>query len=61
DNIGKEIEQKISLSSNEKELNEILDEMFKGSRLSYQILDKQVVIYRDQHKKIASIDTPPTG
>ncbi|MCD7937411.1 MAG: TonB-dependent receptor [Tannerellaceae bacterium] len=60
DNVEKEIERKISLQSSEEELNDILDKMFEGTRLTYKILDKQVVIYRDQNKKVASIDRPAT-
>lgn len=43
----KVIDQKVALTTNSKNLVEILDNIFSNTRLSYRILDNQVVVYGD--------------
>lgn len=61
DNIGKETEKKVSVKMEGESIEKVLSNMFAGTDLTYQIIDKQVVIYRDETKKSAGKQTANTG
>ncbi|NDV56112.1 hypothetical protein D0T51_10280 [Parabacteroides sp. 52] len=54
DNIGKETERKVNVNLEQESIETILENMFAGTSLTYRILDKQVVILRDNTQKSAS-------
>jgi TonB-linked SusC/RagA family outer membrane protein len=60
DNIDKETSRKVNVSENDAAVEQILDEMFTGTQLSYRIWDKQVVVYLDKKKQRETIIAPST-
>ncbi len=44
------LDKQTSIKSKSKSISQILDELFAGSKLSYKIIDKQIVIYEGDHK-----------
>lgn len=51
DNIGKETEKKINVTVNDTDMEKLLDSVLTETGLSYRIIDKQIVIYRDKTKR----------
>ena len=51
DNIEIETKKRVNINMKTKSIEKILANMLRDSNLSYQILDKQVVIYRDSKKE----------
>lgn len=50
ENLGKEIEKKVNVKVNDQSIETVLNNMLSGTELAYDVLDKQVVIYRDNSK-----------
>ena len=46
DNSEELINKKVNVNTNSKSVNEVLDDIFTNSGLTYRILDKQVVVYK---------------
>lgn len=51
DNIGKETEKKVNVTVYDMNVEEILNSVLTETGLSYRIIDKQIVIFRDNTKK----------
>ena len=49
------LDKQTSIKSKSKSISQILDELFAGSKLSYKIIDKQIVIYEGDNKVHVSI------
>lgn len=54
DNIGKETDKKVNIDLKGESIETVLENMFSDTSLTYRILDKQVVIFRDNTKKATS-------
>lgn len=48
DNVENVLNRKINITADSKKITEILDDILSGTKLSYRIIDKQVVIYEDK-------------
>ncbi|MCI9844600.1 SusC/RagA family TonB-linked outer membrane protein [Flavobacterium pectinovorum] len=46
------LDYKVNVSAKDKPLNQILDEVFKGKNISYKLLNKQIVLYKETKKAI---------
>lgn len=49
DNIDKEIETKVNLHTKNDVIENILDKMLDKTNLSYKVIDKQIVLYKDKN------------
>lgn len=59
DNIETETERKVSLHTTGESIEKVLADLLSGTKLSYRILDKQIVIYRTGEKK-APLEKSPS-
>ena len=50
DNVEKALVKKVNIRANSKSINNILDDLLSNIGLKYKILDKQVVVYREEKK-----------
>lgn len=48
DNTKKIIEKKVNIEANSKNIMDVLDDVLSESGLSYRIIDKQIVVYREK-------------
>lgn len=55
DKIAKDLTKKVNVSVRSKTLNQVLDELFEGTDLSYKITDRQVAIARMEKSKSAIV------
>jgi TonB-linked SusC/RagA family outer membrane protein len=51
DNIGRETEKKVNVNMNEESIENILKNMFSETALTYRIIDKQIVILKDNSRE----------
>jgi len=58
DNAGNEINKRVTVNVSEMPVEEILDNILSGTGLSYQVIDKQIVIYHN-HLKNKSVKEEP--
>lgn len=59
DNIGKEIETKINLNAENDAIDNILERIFVNTNLSYKVIDRQIVVFKDNHKVLRKENTLP--
>jgi len=52
DNIGKEIETKVNLHAENDAIDQILERIFVHTNLSYKVIDRQIVVFRDPNKPL---------
>ena len=53
DNVENELNKKVNISANSENIEDILENVFSSTGLTYKILDKQVVVYADHSKNDA--------
>lgn len=58
DNAENELNKKVNISANSENIENILENVFSSTRLTYKILDKQVVVYHNNEKKPEIIMEP---
>lgn len=58
DNAENELNKKVNISTNSENIEEILNDVFSSTGLTYKILDKQVVVYHDNEKKSEVVVAP---
>jgi TonB-linked SusC/RagA family outer membrane protein len=51
DNTGTETSKKVSVKAEDFDVTQVLDNLFAGTQLTYRIIDRQVVVFRDKTKK----------
>ncbi|MDR0572876.1 MAG: SusC/RagA family TonB-linked outer membrane protein, partial [Tannerella sp.] len=52
DQVEAEVDKKVNVNTDGMPLSDILDKILAGTQLSYNIIDKQVVVYADKTKKV---------
>jgi TonB-linked SusC/RagA family outer membrane protein len=50
----KDLRRKMDIEAIDKELDEILDELFSGTEIQFKIIDRQVVLFKDKEKRADS-------
>jgi len=54
DNAENELNKKVNVSANSEEIKDVLDALLSSTKLSYRILDKQVVVFAESSKNQAN-------
>lgn len=57
DNAENELNKKVNVSANSEEIKDVLDALLSSTNLSYRILDKQVVVFKNQTKEMLLLET----
>lgn len=51
DNTGDVLDERVDIQANSESIIDIMDKLFLNTNLTYKILDKQIVVYRDSDKQ----------